>query len=52
MSKFGLQTKDGENITLTNANSLEEAQEKFAVRKQLTIEQLLDIFNVEEIEEI
>jgi len=50
MSKFKLQTKDGENITLINANSLEEAQSKFAIRKQLTIEQLLDIFDVEEIE--
>jgi hypothetical protein len=47
MKRFALTTKNGEVINTSKAIDLQDAIEKFAKIKQLTIETLLEIFKVE-----
>lgn len=46
MRIFKLKTKDGETINKVNAISVNEAIEKFAIIKNLSVNSLLEIFNV------
>lgn len=47
MIKFALKTKNGEVINTTSANDIDGAAKNFANLKRLTVEQLLNIFNVD-----
>ena len=49
MKKFELKTKDGESIATIKAFDINEANELFSLRKQITIDELLSIFKVEEL---
>ena len=49
MKKFELKTKDGEIIATIKAFDINEANELFSLRKQITIDELLSIFKVEEL---
>lgn len=47
MVKFALKTKNGEVVNTTSANDIDGAAKNFATLKRLTVEQLLNIFEVE-----
>lgn len=47
MIKFALKTKKGEVINTTSANDLQGAAKNFATLKNLTLIDLLKIFNVD-----
>lgn len=49
MSKFTLETKDGEVVHVTNQDNLELAIEFFSMLKKLKIRDLLKIYNVKKI---
>jgi hypothetical protein len=49
MNKYELRTKSGEKIHHTYANTLFDAREKLSKIKSLPINQLLEIFTIEEI---
>jgi hypothetical protein len=49
MKKFELKTQDDENISIVTAFDINEAIELFSIRKQITIDELLDIFKVNEL---
>ena len=48
MKKYSLKTKLGERIVSVEANDIEEAYDKLEVVKNLPINSILNIFNVEE----
>lgn len=47
MIKFALKTKNGEVINTTSAEDVHGAAENFASLKRLSVEQLLNIFDVD-----
>lgn len=47
MKKFALKTKLGEVISYVSATSINEARELFSIRKQLRLNDLISIFEVE-----
>lgn len=49
MKKFALTTKEGEIISTILSNDLDEAIELFSMRKHISSENLLEIFNIKEL---
>ncbi len=47
MKRFALKTKLGEAISYVSATSINEARELFSIKKQLKLNDLVSIFNVE-----
>lgn len=47
MKKFALMTKSGEVINTTSATNKIEAAENFAAIKKMTLDSLLEIFDVD-----
>ena len=47
MKRFALKTKLGEVISYVSATSINEARELFSIRKQLRLNDLISIFEVE-----
>ena len=47
MVKYALKNRNGEVINTTSANNLDEAKDNFAKIKRMTLNQLLELFEVD-----